>query len=275
MTFRKNILHSLFFITCFSAIVGFSGSQDVREVSWVNNEIQIDGIANESVWKEIPWFAIDQAIIGAIPEKSDFSARYKLAWNQQYLFILAEIIDDKLYDGHPVPTENYWDDDCLEIFIDEDASGGNHQFNFNAFAYHIALDNQVVDIGEKDAGGQPQFLILNSHALNRWRRSTSEPKKIIWEVALSIYDDRYKVKDSSDVESTSTSKNSASQPVTLTNNKTMGFMIAYCDNDGSKHRESFVGSLPIEPVNGDKNRGYIDASVFGKIRLVGRNKTAD
>ena len=48
----------------------------------------------------------------------------------------------------------------------------------------------------------------------------------------------------------------------------MGFMLAYCDNDGSPEREHFVGSHEITPVNGDKNLGFIDASVFGKITLV-------
>ena len=48
-----------------------------------------------------------------------------------------------------------------EIFIDEDNSGGNHQFNFNAFAYHIALDNQAVDIGFEDAPNGP-FLLLKT-----------------------------------------------------------------------------------------------------------------
>ena len=46
-----------------------------------------------------------------------------------------------------------------------------------------------------------------------------------------------------------------------------GFMLAYCDNDGSKEREHFIGSVEIAPKNGDKNRGYIDASVFGKLWL--------
>jgi hypothetical protein len=48
----------------------------------------------------------------------------------------------------------------------------------------------------------------------------------------------------------------------------MGFMLAYCDNDNSPEREHFMGSHEVEAINGDKNRGYIDADVFGEIRLV-------
>jgi hypothetical protein len=79
---------------------------------------------------------------------------------------------------------------------------------------------------------------------------------ITWEVAIKVFDDSF--------DETKTSNT----PVTLTANKVMGFMLAYCDNDGSQHRENFIGSHPIEPVNGDKNLGYIDASVFDRLRLL-------
>ena len=39
----------------------------------------------------------------------------------------------------------------------------------------------------------------------------------------------------------------------------------YCDNDKSELRENFFGSVI---VNGDnKNRGWIDANIFGTIKL--------
>jgi hypothetical protein len=52
---------------------------------------------------------------------------------------------------HRDPLVQYWDDDCLEIFLDEDFSGGDHQYNHNAFAYHVSLDNQAIDIGTDKA----------------------------------------------------------------------------------------------------------------------------
>lgn len=239
------------------SLLFLSNKASAYEVELTKQAIEIDGLATEQIWTTQKWQAIDQAIIGKLPESMDFSGRYKLLWDQNFIYILAEIVDDKLFDGHPNPVDFYWDDDCLEIFIDEDASGGNHQFNFNAFAYHLALDNQVVDIGEKDKNGEPQFLVLNDHAKNRWKRSQTDPTKIIWEVALAVYDDQFRP------------NKDENNPVKLHAGKQMGFMMAYCDNDGSKGRESFIGSKDIKAVNGDKNRGYIDAGVFGKIKLVG------
>ena len=66
-----------------------------------------------------------------------------VAWTVENL--LAEIKDDKLIDLNKDPLKAWWDDDCLEIFIDADNSGGGHQFTHNAFAYHVALDGNVVE----------------------------------------------------------------------------------------------------------------------------------
>ena len=45
-------------------------------------------------------------------------------------------------------------------------------------------------------------------------------------------------------------------------------MVSYCDSDRTAGREHFMGNVLIEPVNGDRVRGYIDAGVFGTIQLV-------
>ena len=49
----------------------------------------------------------------------------------------------------------------------------------------------------------------------------------------------------------------------------MGLMVAYCDNDGSELRESFVGSESVP--SGPKDRGWIDAGLFGQLELVESN----
>lgn len=224
------------------------------EASKVTQKIKIDGVIDE-LWSRGAWYPINQLILGVQPEKQDFDGRFKLAWDQGHLYLLAEISDDVSFDQHPNPQHFYWDDDCLEVFIDEDASGGEHQFNYNAFAYHVALDNQVVDIGEKSKTNPEPFLTLNDHIESRWQRSESAPHKIVWELAIKVFDDSF-------------SPSKESKAVELHLGKELGFMLAYCDNDGSKQRESFIGSTEIEAINGDKNLGYKTADVFAKLSLI-------
>lgn len=226
------------------------------EAKYISKPPQIDGVANDQEWGLGTWYPINKNIIGELPDEKDFKASYTLRWHESALFIWVQLQDDVLYDQHPNPLDRYWDDDCLEIFIDEDASGGDHQHNYQAFAYHVALDNQVVDIGKQHPDGTTHLVLLNEHVESQWKRSSTPPYEITWELAIKIYDDSFN-------EATNNNK-----PVALKANKRMGFMLAYCDNDGSEQRESFIGSHDIEAVNGDKNRGYIDASVFDELHLL-------
>ena len=148
----------------------------------------IDGKDIDAAWGAANWFPLNHLIVGDKLSADDFSGRFKMVWTAERIYLLAEIVDDVLIDTHANPLEKYWDDDALEIFIDEDNSGGDHQFNYNAFAYHIALDNQSADIGpfksaaDKKAGNV--FVrLFPDHIQSRWQRSLSEPNKVLWEEA--------------------------------------------------------------------------------------------
>ncbi len=206
----------------------------------------IDGVADEAIWQQAQWHDLKQRWLGPEYTKEDFEGRFKVAWTEDKLYILTEFTDDILIDTHRDPLVQYWDDDCLEIFLDEDFSGGDHQFNHNAFAYHMSLDNQAIDIGTDE-----QARNYSHHVESRWKQHGN---KVIWELAIDIYTDAY-VDDSDD-----------NQPITLSAGKVMGLMVAYCDNDGSELRENFIGSELV--AEGPKDRGWIDAGLFGSLVLV-------
>jgi hypothetical protein len=56
------------------------------------------------------------------------------------------------------------------------------------------------------------------------------------------------------------------KPVKLNEGKKLGYAVSYNDNDGDNRRENFFGSVFIDGE--DKNRGWIDAGVFGELLLV-------
>lgn len=204
----------------------------------------LDGAGNDECWKNINWLPLDQKWLGEDYNSEDFSGKYKLRWNQNSLFLLVEITDDILFDQNEDPLKFWWDDDCVEVFIDEDNSGGEHQYNHNAFAYHVALDGNVVDIApDKD----PR--LYNNHISSK--RITAGSKSI-WELAIKIFDDSFVDGD----------KN---VPVLLASGKKIGFALAYCDNDSSKVRENFIGSVFVPGE--DKNQGWINADIFGTLIL--------
>ena len=206
----------------------------------------VDGVSSDAAWDAAPWHAIDQLWLGPEYTAADYHGRFKVVWTPQRLYILAEIVDDILIDTHRDPLVQYWDDDCLEIFVDEDFSGGDHQYNHNAFAYHLSLDNQAIDIGTDRAARR-----YTDHVESRWQQGADG---ITWEVSLALYPDDY-VDGAPD-----------NRPVALSAGKVIGLMLAWCDNDGSELRENFVGSESVP--TGKKDRGWIDADLFGKLVLV-------
>ncbi|MBX2928418.1 MAG: CBM9 family sugar-binding protein [Saprospiraceae bacterium] len=253
----RTTISLLSFLLCLQACAPSAGNREAAaatEEGYYATQAQsppvIDGVADDAVWQNAPWYMLDQTWIGEEPTAEDFSGRYKLAWDENFLYILAEIRDDTLIDIHPDGLQFYWDDDCLEVFVDEDASGGNHQYSHNAFAYHIALDYRVTDIGPDSL---PRY--YDDHI--RARRVT-EGNTSIWEVAVAVYPDTFR--DGAP----------DNKPVKLTAGKVMGFALAYCDNDHSPERENFIGSTFVPGE--DKNRGWIDAGIFAKLELRGASK---
>ena len=207
---------------------------------------KVDGKADEKVWQLAKWQPLNQRWLGPEYTKEDFQGKYKVVWTGSTLYLMAEIVDDILIDTHRNPLTQYWDDDCLEIFLDEDFSGGDHQFNHNAFAYHFSLDNQAIDIGTDK---KPHS--YTHHVKSQWKQ---QGDKIIWELSIDVYTDQYK------------DQATDNQKATLFAGKIMGLLAAYCDNDGSELRENFIGS---EVAAGpEPDRGWKDAGLFGKLILV-------
>ena len=136
--------------------------------------------------------------------------------------------------------------DYVELFIDEDASGGDHKFSHQAFAYHVSTEGNAIDQSEKQ---QPIF--FDDHIDVTW---TNEGNRYVWEMAIKLFADDF------DEES------EQNTPVQLAIGKKIGFSIAYGDNDGNQIREHFVGSKKNHGVNNDE--GYVNSDVFGRVLLV-------
>ena len=210
--------------------------------------VTIDGQATEECWANAEWHAIDQVWIpwAAKMKEGDFAGRFKVAWDESYLYVLAEVVDDMLSDDHSNPLQNYWDDDCLEVFIDENRSKGDHERNNNAFAYHVSLTFDAVDISSSGAG-------VNYKNNLKVDMDTIGPNTYLWELAFKNYNASFNV------------NNPESSRVYLESGKKMGFTIAYCDNDETTSRENFIGSMVMTQATA--NDMYKNADHFGLMIL--------
>ena len=104
----------------------------------------IDG-KSDGIWDKAIWGNIDQVWLGQTPTADDFTGKYKMMWDENYLYYLVEITDNTISEIRANPLEAYYEDDCLELFIDEDRVKENHMDNYNAFAYHLSTVGDAVD----------------------------------------------------------------------------------------------------------------------------------
>ncbi len=184
--------------------------------------------------------------MGLAPDTSDYYSKFKLLWDANYLYIFVEVTDDSLSPTLINGVENYWKGDYVEVFIDEDKSGGDHRYNHQAFAYHVSTEGHAID-----QSTQQQPVFFDDHVTVA---RTKEGNRYFWEMAISIYNDQF---DESSTTNT---------PEVLTDQKMIGFSLAYGDNDGNNSRENFMGSKASHGVNNDE--GYVNSDVFGSVLLV-------
>ena len=206
----------------------------------------------ESAWDIALWEPIDVPWRGdpqsgtrfKVPDSAeDFSGRYKAMWTPERLYLLVDITDDILNDAHPRPLSNYYNDDTVEIFIDEDNGREVYQGTGKAYAYHISIFGDVVD----------RNALLNDHIQVVIKE---EGTRYIWEMEIMVVNEDFNIYYDAET----------NNAVELSVGKTLGFTASYIDNDGGSSRESFIGSVDSEGHH--ENRGYIDSSSFGTLTLV-------
>ncbi len=220
----------------------------------------IDGKALDKCWEKAEWYPIDKVWIpwGGSMDPADFSGRFKVSWSSvtDRIYFLVEITDDVLVDGYKYPIPNYHNWDVVEIFFDEDASGGDHTLNQNAFAYHISCGNEDTEFEAMDLAAGWKAMNYSSHL--ECVIEKDEEGRYIWEISLKVYNDKYNP-DRND-----------NPTVQLVAGKISGLSLAYCDNDdpleNPKMRDNFIGTIDVPRAN--FNDHWTNADWFGRLKLV-------
>ncbi len=234
-----------------------------------------DGEDTDGCWTSAKWYPIDQTWITwgqAVPE-SDFHGEFKVSWSsaENLMYYLVRITDDAFIDGYVYPDGGYPNFDIVEVFIDEDKSGGLHVFDNNltlgqnaenAFSYHLATSKPVdggtssnlvaCDISGTDWSDQ----VIENYAAHfpdfKMKRTGNV---YTYEFSMRVYTDAYSKADPE-----------ASRR-TLSENKLMGMSMAYCDNDSlDGARDNFFGSVWVSAA--EYNDHWKNANGYGSVRLV-------
>jgi hypothetical protein len=280
-------MKNLLVLTAIIAAVGFAAckssggmqaekedamGQDDYTAYFVEIPPVIDGAGDDEAWKRAEWKEIKYPWLINPPYSppsgpEDFSGKYKVVWTEDRLYILVEIIDDIIsVTRAATPYVNPENDDCLEVFINENGKGGTRSGTASFFAYHMSFGGvNVADyVGSPDVNSaditkriQNGFILRNSH-LNY---AVGKPggNTYIWEIEMKVYNDTYPLRSNPD---------DPSKLVKLTEGKTMGFAIAYNDADSKNTREHFIGSMSVTgKTDEQRNKAYRDATEYARLIL--------
>ena len=273
------------FALCLYSTIPLQAAQDnpllIPEVAQVP---VIDGKSNDSCWTAITWQPLDQVWIpyGTPSDTTEFQGRYKVVWSAEsnLLYFLVQVTDDTLVDGFiNNKTADIYNFDIIEVFLDEDRSGGLHVFDGvdsigrewgtnaeNAFAYHIYSD--IPESGSTNASrwvydldGPSWEKVIKRNYANHFPKYIlrREGNTLTWEFSLIVYNDHYEY------------EHPEGTRAQLISGKKMGLSLAYCDNDNPdekpKERDSFFGSVHV-PAKA-YNDHWMNADWFGPAELVG------
>ncbi len=112
--------------------------------------IVIDGRAHEAAWKNAPWTDDFIDIEGDLKPKPRFRTRAKLLWDDQNLYVFAELQEPHVWGTLRDRNSIIYHDNDFEIFIDPDGDRLKYyEFEMNALntIMELSLDKPYIDGG--------------------------------------------------------------------------------------------------------------------------------
>ncbi len=98
-----------------------------------NKAPTVDGKDDDECWASAPWTEEFCDITGDEAKKPIYRTRAKMAWDDDYLYVFAELEEPNITWSLTNRDDIVWHDNDFEIFIDPDDDGENYfEFEFNA-----------------------------------------------------------------------------------------------------------------------------------------------
>lgn len=98
-----------------------------------DNAPTIDGKGDDECWASAPWTEEFCDITGDEAKKPVYRTRAKMAWDDDYLYVFAELEEPNVTWSLTNRDDIVWHDNDFEIFVDPDGDGENYfEFEFNA-----------------------------------------------------------------------------------------------------------------------------------------------
>ena len=132
----------------------------------VSDAFATDARLSHAQWQALPWTDSFVDITGDARRAPPLKTRVKMAWNQRYLFIGAELEEPHVWGTITTQNAVMFEDNDFEIFIDPDRDGLNYyEFEINALGtiWELSLPKPYADGGIPNLGCNVDGLISTVH----------------------------------------------------------------------------------------------------------------
>lgn len=103
---------------------------------------EIDGNADD-LWTNVESNPIANVAYTPASDEADFSAGFKAMYDNEALYVLVDVTDDKLVND----SDDFWLDDTVEVFLDADNSKSN-SYDEDDYQYNFSWDSSSPTLGE-------------------------------------------------------------------------------------------------------------------------------
>ncbi|MHC4323764.1 MAG: sugar-binding protein [Planctomycetota bacterium] len=108
--------------------------------------VVIDGKADDFL-SESREYKVGNVVLMPPSNDEDFSASYKAMWDEKNLYVLVDVTDDTLKND----SDEFWLDDCVEVFVDADNSKSD-SYGDNDFQFFFEWSDTNPGMGEFKQG---------------------------------------------------------------------------------------------------------------------------
>lgn len=109
-------------------------------VAYANEPPVVDGNINDTIWEKAVWTEYFQDIEGSLKPSPYFKTRAKMLWDENYLYIAAELEEQHVWANLTEHDQVVFFDNDFEVFIDP--SNTTHQY----FEYEVNARNTIFDL---------------------------------------------------------------------------------------------------------------------------------
>ncbi len=128
----------------------------------VAGSLKLDGFITDPAWETVLWTDDFQDITGDPALKPRFRTRAKMAWDDTYFYVAAEMEEPHVWGTITKQNEIMFNDNDFEVFIDPDGDSNNYyEFEMNALGtiWELSLPVPYSEGGVPILGGNLPGLI--------------------------------------------------------------------------------------------------------------------